>query len=76
MTLKRKEEEPFEEYQLKRKLSQFVEKQKLKGRLFWDSKKLGTYEKSQEEKDKKIRPGLKRRYALWSKITRVRTDRA
>ena len=63
MTLKRKEEEPFEEYQLKRKLNQLVEKQKLKGRLFWDSHKLGTYKKTQQERNKKIRPGRARRGA-------------
>ena len=41
-----------------------AEKQRLKGTLFWDSKKLGTYRKPQSELDKKIRPGFKRRYAI------------
>ena len=44
MSLTRKEEEPFEDFKVRRKLDNLITKQKLKGRIFWDTPKLGIYQ--------------------------------
>lgn len=46
---KRKEDEPFEEYKLRRKLDKMILRVKMRfGRLFWDSMNKGTYRKGNE----------------------------
>lgn len=43
--MKRKENESFEDYKARRKKAKETLKIAEKGRLFWESKKLGTYRK-------------------------------